>query len=107
MTIRVCDRCSVPVQPAASAVAVTLPIDDPATKQKAVTGDFLATLILALQPTPAATVDLCPICLASAIAELMIATLIGAGLSAAQSRKLQTRINAAIPLLIVPDAVIV
>jgi hypothetical protein len=99
MQIRVCDRCGVTVPPAASTVAVNLPLEDPATRPAKVTANpFPATLTFSIQAqAPGSSVDLCLVCLASVIVEVALVTLTGQGLTPVQIRKLTARIDLAGP----------
>lgn len=98
MTLKICDRCGVNVSGVPAALAVSLPIDDPATKPNKVTADpFPVTIGLALVEVRAGqTVDLCPFCYGSALVEAAAQLMTGQGLSDKQSNRLAARIASAV-----------
>lgn len=106
MLIKVCDRCGVVVEAVPASVTVALALDAPATKPKAVTADpFTATFGVQLfADTPDRPVDLCAICRASAVTELLVASVTGAGLGPKAVQRLLARLAEALPGLATKDA---
>lgn len=105
MVITVCDRCGVVVGAVPASVAVSVALDAPATKPKAVTADpFTATVTLqTFADTPDRPVDLCAVCRASAMTELLVAVVTGAALGPKQVQRLLARLAETLPALAVKD----